>query len=245
MALRLIRQANETVRLDVTQGTGWQPATRGKFDASVNAYPELATIQAVDCTGLRVYDYDAPGQPFWESTTGTRHALTVIKTGRRLAVRAENTTDKTEVIMHVVPIPPPCFVERLRAWRGVCHGAKTDWCLWWRGMRGKLRQIGRTARLHGVGHNAGTRNVGKRQGIGDPSARLVQVPPVGQRESGCLTKRGRTVRRCSTSHYGHGSTVYRHDLSGSGCSERTLQGGQAMRVSDGTHTNLTTVGVGA
>lgn len=124
MALRLIRQANETVRLDVTQGTGWKPAARGKFDASVNTYPELATIQATDCTGLRVYDYDAPGQPFWESTTGTSHALTVIKTSRRLVVRAENTTDKTEVIMHVIPIPPPCFVERLRAWWGGCHGAK-------------------------------------------------------------------------------------------------------------------------
>lgn len=107
MALRLIRQANETVRLDVTQGTDWQPAARGKFDASVNAYPELATVQATGCTGLRVYDYDAPGQPFWESTTGTSHALTVIKTSRRLVVRAENTTDKTEVIMHVIPIPPP------------------------------------------------------------------------------------------------------------------------------------------
>ncbi|WP_010191040.1 hypothetical protein [Corynebacterium aurimucosum] len=107
MALRLIRQANETVRLDVTQGTGWKPAARGKFDASVNAYPELATIQATGCTGLRVYDYDAPGQPFWESTTGTSHTVTVIKTVRRLVVRAENTTDDTEVIMHVVPIPPP------------------------------------------------------------------------------------------------------------------------------------------
>ena len=119
MGLNLIRRGPETVRLDVEQGTGWKPARRGIFDASVNRYPELATIQATGCTGLRVYDFDAPGQPFWESTSGTRHALTVIKTRHRLAVRAENTTDDTEVIMHVVPIPlPPYFVRLLRAWRG-------------------------------------------------------------------------------------------------------------------------------
>lgn len=112
MALRLISRGPETVRLDVTQGAGWQPAGRGKYDASANEYPELATIQATGCTGLRVYDFDAPGQPFWETTTGTSHTLTVIKTGRRLVVRAANTTDKTEVIMHVVPIPPPLLNSR-------------------------------------------------------------------------------------------------------------------------------------
>ena len=107
MALRPIRRGPETVRLDVSRGAGLQPAARGQFDASVNNYPELATIQAAGCTGLRVYDYDAPGQPYWESTTGTSHTLTVIKTARRLVVRVENTTENTEVIMHVVPIPPP------------------------------------------------------------------------------------------------------------------------------------------
>ena len=107
MALKLIRRGPETVRLDVAQGAGWQAAGRGRLDASYVYYPELATIQATGCTGLRVYDWDAPGQPFWESTTGTSHTLTVIKTGRRLVVRAANTTDTTEVIMHVVPIPPP------------------------------------------------------------------------------------------------------------------------------------------
>lgn len=126
MALRPIRRGPETVRLDVSQGAGWQPASRGIFDASVNNYPELATIQATGCTGLRVYDYDAPGQPYWESTTGTSHTLTVIKTARRLVARVENTTENTEVIMHVVPIPPPYFVGLLRAWWGACHGAKAN-----------------------------------------------------------------------------------------------------------------------
>lgn len=107
MALKLIKRGPETVRLDVTQGAGWQHANRGKYDASTNDYPELAVVQATGCTGLRVYDFDAPGQPYWESTTGTSHTLTVIKTGRRLVVRAANTTDTTEVTMHVVPIPPP------------------------------------------------------------------------------------------------------------------------------------------
>lgn len=106
MGLNLIRRGAEIVRLDVAQGTGWQPAGRGQFDASNIDSPELATIQAIGCTGLRVYDYDAPGQPYWESTTGTSHTLTVIKTGRRLVVRASDTTDKTEVTMHVVPTPP-------------------------------------------------------------------------------------------------------------------------------------------
>ncbi|OFN17806.1 hypothetical protein HMPREF2604_07650 [Corynebacterium sp. HMSC055A01] len=115
MALRSIRRGPETVRLDVEQGAGWQPARRGQFDASINNYPELATLQATGCTGLRVYDYDAPGQPYWESTTGTSHTVTVIKTGRRLAVRAENTTDKTEVIMHAVPIPPPLLRKTFAA----------------------------------------------------------------------------------------------------------------------------------
>ena len=120
MGLNLIRRGPETVRLDVEQGTGWKPVRRGILDASDNEYPELATIQATGCTGLRVYDFDAPGQPFWESTSGTSHALTVIKTGRRLAVRAENTTDKTEVIMHVVPIPPPCVIAKFWRWLGWC-----------------------------------------------------------------------------------------------------------------------------
>ena len=119
MGLNLIRRGPETVRLDVEQGTGWKPVRRGILDASDNEYPELATIQATGCTGLRVYDFDAPGQPFWESTSGTSHALTVIKTGRRLAVRAENTTDKTEVIMHVVPIPPPLCNCKVLALVGV------------------------------------------------------------------------------------------------------------------------------
>ena len=119
MGLKLIRRGPETVRLNVTQGAGWQPAGRGGFDASGNDYPELAVIQATGCTGLRVYDYDAPGQPYWESTTGTSHTLTVIKTGRRLVARALDTTDKTEVIMHVGPIPPPLLrriVARLAGW---------------------------------------------------------------------------------------------------------------------------------
>ena len=126
MGLDLIRRGPETVRLDVSRGAGLQAAARGQFDASVNNYPELATIQAAGCTGLRVYDYDAPGQPYWESTTGTSHTLTVIKTARRLVVRVENTTENTEVIMHVVPIPP-YFVGLLRAWRGGSHGAKEVW----------------------------------------------------------------------------------------------------------------------
>lgn len=127
MALKLIRRGPEIVRLDVKQGTSWQPAGRGQLDASSNDYPELATIQATGCTALRVYDFDAPGQPYWESTTGTSHTLTVIKTGRRLAVRAANTTDKTEVIMHVVPIPPPCLIAGLlRRLVGGCRGADTN-----------------------------------------------------------------------------------------------------------------------
>lgn len=119
MGLNLIRRGPEMVRLDAAQGAGWQRVNRGSEDASTKNYPEMVTLQATGCTGLRVYDWDAPGQPYWESTTGTSHTVTVIKTGRRLAVRAENTTDKTEVIMHVIPIPPPLLRKtfaRLVGW---------------------------------------------------------------------------------------------------------------------------------
>lgn len=67
--MKIIQRGPETVRLDVTQGAGWQPAGRGQLDASSNTYPELASIQATDCTGLRVYDFDAPGQPLGDLGT--------------------------------------------------------------------------------------------------------------------------------------------------------------------------------
>ena len=107
MALRLIRRGPETVRLDVAQGDGWQRVTRGVNDASSSPDMERITLSARGCDSLRVYDYDAPDQPYWESNTGENHSLTIIKTVRRAAVRVQNPTPETEVIMHVVPIPPP------------------------------------------------------------------------------------------------------------------------------------------
>lgn len=107
MALELIRRGPETVRLDVAQGDGWQRVTRGINDASYIPGTELITLSARGCDGLRVYDFDAPDQPYWESTTGKNHSLTIIKTARRASVLVQNPTSNTEVIMHSAPIPSP------------------------------------------------------------------------------------------------------------------------------------------
>ena len=125
MALKLIRRGPETVRLVVETGSGWRRAYREGIPDAVRDYsPAMMVVSANGCDGLRIIDYDAEGRPTFITDGGTAHTLTAIKTGWRGVVQVLNPTDKTEVIMHVVPIPPPCSIAGLlRRWVGGCRGA--------------------------------------------------------------------------------------------------------------------------
>ena len=114
MALKLIRRGPETVRLVVETGSGWRRAYREGIPDAVRDYsPAMMVVSANGCDGLRIIDYDAEGRPTFITDGGTAHTLTAIKTGWRGVVQVLNPTDKTEVIMHVVPIPPPLLNSRV------------------------------------------------------------------------------------------------------------------------------------
>ena len=113
MALKLIGRGPETVRLVVETGSGWRRAVReGIPDAVRDHTPAMMVVSANGCDGLRIIDYDAEGTPTFITDGGTAHTLTAIKTGWRGVVQVLNPTDKTEVIMYVVPIPPPLPLSR-------------------------------------------------------------------------------------------------------------------------------------
>ena len=124
--MKLIKRGAELVQLTPTIGSGWQRANRGSgIDATTNDYPELMTVTAHNCDGVRVFDYDTAGNPVWESTGGKNQVLTVIKQGRRGVVWVLNPTSETKVTISTIPLSLSlvnaltCFVRRCG------HGFKT------------------------------------------------------------------------------------------------------------------------
>lgn len=104
MTLKLIQRGAELVKLTPEIGTGWKPATHDGLDAATDTRPELMTVTAQNCDGLRIYDFDQPGSPYWETTGGANHTLTVVKQVRRGAVRVLNPTSETKVSISKIPL---------------------------------------------------------------------------------------------------------------------------------------------
>lgn len=124
MALKLIRRGPETVRLVPDKGTGWKNCLRPGNTSPYMGGVFLA-VQATGCDGLRLIDWGGD-RPDVEVTTGAVKAAQMVG-NTNTVIRVLNPTDKTEVIMHVVPIPPPpCLLAGLRAWWGGCRGAEVD-----------------------------------------------------------------------------------------------------------------------
>lgn len=123
MGLNLIRRGPETIRLTVTPGDG-RVNTNGPNGLYIlqgwNSWV-FVTVTATGVTGISVQDrengYDR------EDRTGSGPVMSYSgvfyadKFGPTVAVF--DPTEDTEVIMHVVPIPPPCFVGFV--WGG-CRG---------------------------------------------------------------------------------------------------------------------------
>ena len=120
-------------------------------------------VQATNCDGLRLIDWGGD-RPDVEVTAGAVKAAQMVG-NTSTVIRVLNPTDKTEVIMHVVPIPPPCSIAGLlRRWAGGCRGADVDWFTRWRGTDRQFRPGRLAARLPVLEHRAGARNVEKQSG---------------------------------------------------------------------------------
>lgn len=171
MALKLIRRGAETVRLVPDKGTGWKNCLR-PGNTSPYMGGVFMAVQATGCDGLRLIDWGGD-RPDVEVTTGAVKAAQMVG-NINTVIRVLNPTDKTEVIMHVVPIPPPCFVEVLRALRGGCRGAETR------------RHVSRRGGVHAH----------RRNGVAHPHG---QKPDMGDsRNKRCNTRTGHLPHRGAT-----------------------------------------------
>ena len=104
MVLKLIRRGPQTVRLVPDKGAGWKNCLR---PGNPSPYMEgvFLAVQATGCDGLRLIDWNGD-RPDVETTTGAVKTAQMVG-NTSTVIRVLNPTDKTEVIMHVVPIPPP------------------------------------------------------------------------------------------------------------------------------------------
>ena len=121
--MKLIQRGSETIRLTVLPGTGIQSASRDESIYTLRGYNTWVhvTVTATGCDGLAVQDrengYDKETR---RSSEGAVSSAGVFYAGTYgPVVQIVNPTDKTEVIMHVVPIPPPLLrraFARLAGW---------------------------------------------------------------------------------------------------------------------------------
>lgn len=113
MPLKLIGRGAETMKLVPPAGAGWQwSAAKNGTNFPLrdrDGWAEV-TVTATNCAGLRLHGFRDGNNDYTEAPAGsglyTASALLPI-TGAGPAARVLNPTDKTEVIMHVIPIPPP------------------------------------------------------------------------------------------------------------------------------------------
>lgn len=111
MGLNLIRRGPETIRPTVPPGTGIQSASRDGSIYMLRGYNTWVhvTVTATGCDGLAVQDrengYDKETRSSSEGSVSYSGVFYASSYGP--VVQIVSPTDKTEVIMHVVPIPPP------------------------------------------------------------------------------------------------------------------------------------------
>lgn len=131
MALNLIKRGPETVRLEAPSREGLNAALRNGSSYPLRGYNSWVrlTVTATGCSGVQVmdrengYDYELR-----EATNGMVSYSGVFYASRYgPTVYVRDSTDKTEVIMHVETIPPPYSIAGfLRRWAGGCRGANTN-----------------------------------------------------------------------------------------------------------------------
>ena len=120
MALKLIKRGAETIRLTVGPGEGRVNVTGPNGLYILQGWKSWVhvTVTALNVTGISVQDrengYDREERKNGGPVTSYSGVFYADKFGPTVAVF--DPTDKTEVIMHVVPIPPPlrnCVLARL------------------------------------------------------------------------------------------------------------------------------------
>ena len=108
MALKLIRRGAWRVPITIAPGTGWVNTTIGGNPYVVEDGPVILSATATGCDGVRIYDWDKTRDLYAEGVSqGGMHACSAHVLGARAVVRVLNPTDKTEVTVTAIPIPPP------------------------------------------------------------------------------------------------------------------------------------------
>ena len=109
MALKLIRRGPETIRLTTTPGEGRQSTLRSGEYYPLRGYGWVQiTVTATNCGGVSVQDREnGYGREIRQG--GPVASITGVFLAERYGpvVNVFDPTDNTEVVMHVVPIPPP------------------------------------------------------------------------------------------------------------------------------------------
>ena len=123
MTLRLVERGPETIRLTAPPGPGLQLTSSNGSVYTLRGYNSWMqiTVTATNCNGIQVMDREngyncefRPSDKGVASYAGVFYASAYGPT-----VYVSDPTDETEVIMHVVPIPPPLLrriVARLAGW---------------------------------------------------------------------------------------------------------------------------------
>lgn len=107
MALKLIRRGAWRVPITIAPGTGWVNTTIGGNPYVVEDGPVILSATATGCDGVRIYDWDKTRDLYAEGVSqGGMHACSAHVLGARAVVRVLNPTDKTEVTVTAIPIPP-------------------------------------------------------------------------------------------------------------------------------------------
>ena len=122
MALKLIKPGPVVKTLTAQRtATGWVNCqdSKGSVYPAENIGTAQTTVTATGCDGVRVLDWAVSSTRATVGKSDGLHSATAITVGRfGPVVQVLNPTDKTEVIMHVVPTPPllPRIFARLAGW---------------------------------------------------------------------------------------------------------------------------------
>lgn len=108
MALRLVRRGSWRVPVTVPPGSGWVNAvTAGSTPNPYVVETSQVAVTATGCDGVRIIDWDNNRDLYAEGvSSGGMHTCTAHVLGGRGVVRILNPTDKTEVVVTSIPIPP-------------------------------------------------------------------------------------------------------------------------------------------
>ncbi|MDK8242872.1 hypothetical protein [Corynebacterium coyleae] len=111
MALKLIRRGAVVKTLTPHRtATGWANCrdSKGSVYPAENIGTAQTTVTATGCDAVRILDWAVSSARATVGQSDGLHSATAITTGRfGPVVQVLNPTENTEVIMHIVPIPPP------------------------------------------------------------------------------------------------------------------------------------------